>query len=148
MWSLQTDDYLVVERTLDGDTVRTFRGAFDPVPVTREDVDRALESLSWFEGRVDRGRIPDTHPPVQAFLRDDLDHTWVLRSASDSESETQGWDVFSPEGIYQGGVELPYEVAWTTAPVFRNGFLYGLVRDELGVSFIVKARIHRDSDIS
>lgn len=149
MWTLQTDEYMLVERTLSGDTLRTVRKTFDPIPVTREQVDTAMKSLAWFKGRVDRSQIPAVHPPAVAFLQDERGYSWVLRATGDYPLPLkQVWDVFSPEGIYQGGVSLPFDLAWFIPPVFHDGAMVGVVRDSLGVPFVVKATINRDSDVS
>ena len=56
---------------------------------------------------------------------------------------TRLFDIFDREGRYLGRVDLPFVLYGTPRPIVRNGMLYGVTRDELGVSFLVTAQVVR-----
>lgn len=142
-WSLLTDHYRLQEYSITGDTLRTITRAHTPLPVTAADREQAREGLKWFTdqgGRVDWSKIPNTKPLAHEFFFDDEGHTWVgIRSASGELGRE--FDIFDPEGRYLGVVEVPFRLEIDPAPVFRNGVLYGVTRDELEVPYVVVARV-------
>lgn len=52
-------------------------------------------------------------------------------------------DVFDPAGRYLGRMALPFALTAWPRPLFRTGWVYGVVRDERDVPFVVSARIRR-----
>lgn len=140
-WGMLTGEYRLFEIDADGDTLRTIVKAFEPVPVTDEARARAVEQLDWFTdqgGRVDASRIPDTKPPAARFFVDDEHYVWVATTGVDDS--IRRWDIFDPVGRYLGVVELPFEMP---QPRVRGDVMYGLVRDELDIPYVVRARIVR-----
>ncbi len=143
VWALLTDEYRFFEVDAEGDTLRTVTRAFDPLPVTGADRDRAREDLEWFVsqgGRIDLSRIPSHKPPVRSFFRDDEGDTWVEVTTSQEESRYV-FDIFDGEGRYLGPVHLPFSLSASPTPILRNGVLWGISRDELDVISIVRARV-------
>ena len=68
VWGGLTGNYTLFRLGPDGDTLRVVTREFEPLPVTAEDVERAMESLAWFTeqgGRVDGSRFPDMKLAVQ-----------------------------------------------------------------------------------
>lgn len=51
--------------------------------------------------------------------------------------------MFDAVGRYLGRVEVPFRLGFFPLPVFRNGKLYVVTRDELEVPYIVVARIEK-----
>jgi hypothetical protein len=118
--------------------------AFEPVPVTGEDVDSAIAGLDWFTsqgGRVDRSRIPDVKPALRGMLVAGDGHLWVAATTRDRSDEGYVFDVFDPEGRYLGPLRLPFRLSTYPPPVIRNGVVLGVTQDELEVPFVVRARI-------
>jgi hypothetical protein len=147
IWALITDQYRLLELGLDGDTLRTITREFTPIPVTAADRDQAREDLKWFTeqgGQVDWWKIPETKPLVTQFFLDDEGDIWVVCESSGAEGGTVA-DVFDPQGRYLGAVALPFALAEAPLPIVRNSVLYGVVRDELDVPYVVRARITRPS---
>jgi sugar lactone lactonase YvrE len=127
--------------------LRTITREFTPIPVTAADRDQAREDLKWFTeqgGPVDWSKIPETKPLVTQFFLDDEGDIWVVRESSGAEGSTVA-DVFDPQGRYLGAVALPFALAEAPLPIVRNSVLYGVVRDELDVPYVVRARITRPS---
>lgn len=48
------------------------------------------------------------------------------------------FDVFGPDGRYQGSLTLEGETGAWLAPRIRHGHLYTVARDELGVESVVR----------
>lgn len=74
VWALLTDRYELTETTASGEVLRRVANERKAVPVTGEEVDRAVEDLAWFTeqgGTVNRSKIPDARPPVATFFVDD-----------------------------------------------------------------------------
>jgi len=143
IWAIVTDQYRLFEVNADADTLRTITREFEPIPVTAADRDEARENLEWFVsqgGSIDLSKIPGTKPPVGSFFRDDEGHTWVEVTTSRDE-EGHVFDVFDAEGRYLGPVHLPFPLSTSPLPVLRDGVLHGIVRDEMEVTYVVRARV-------
>lgn len=143
-WALVTDQYRMFELTSRGDTLRTITREFEPLPVTDADREKARQDLEWFTkqgGEVDWSRIPDTKPPVTGFFQDDEGDLWVRRTIA-TDATDRRFDVFDPEGRYLGVVTVPFPLV-DDAPLFEHGVMYGEIRDELEVPYVVRARIEK-----
>lgn len=141
LWALLTDQYRLIELSLAGDTLRSITQPADLIPVSERERADALEDLEWFTdqgGRVDPSEIPTRKPAVGWFFLDDLDHIWVART-----EEADLFDVFDPVGRFLGVIEVPFALQESPEPVVRGGLLYGVVRDEYDVPYVVRARIDR-----
>lgn len=144
-WALLTDEYRLFEVDADGDTLRTITRPFTPLPVTAADRERARDELAWFTergGRIDLSLLPGTKPAAVGFFLDDEGDIWVERVTDPAEAG-RVHDVFDPEGRFLGTVTLPFPLAGTPFPIVRDGMLYGVTEDELGVQYVVRARIEK-----
>lgn len=145
IWALLTDQYRMFELTAEGDTLRSLSMTVDPLPVTSQEKSDALDGLEWFTnqgGRVDPSRIPEHKPAVSWFFLDDEDHIWVARTTTQGAVD-QPFDIFNPTGQYLGTVVAPFRLSSSPIPFVRDGALYGVVRDDLDVPYVVRARIVR-----
>ncbi|HUG40296.1 MAG TPA: 6-bladed beta-propeller [Longimicrobiales bacterium] len=139
LWTARTGEYTLTRMDMEGDTVRVIHGPpVPPIPVTEADRDEALEGLEWFRrqgGRVDPGRIPSAKPPVSTFHVAADGHIWV-RLTGPADEVGARYHVFDPEGRFLGTVTTAEGLG--SAPVFTDGAVYGVVRDSLGVQYIVR----------
>ncbi len=145
MWFMLTGEYSITQLSLEGDTLRTISREFEPLPVTRADIDSAMVGLEWFiryGGKVDASRIPGTKPATEEFLFDDEGNIWVLPVTVPAE-EGRVVDIFDPEGRYMGRIQLPFQLSTNPPPVFRDGYVYAVTEDELEVPYVVRARIEK-----
>ena len=145
VWALITDQYRLFELTADGDTLRALTKTYNPVGITSQEKTEALDGLRWFTdqgGKVDPSRMPDHKPAASSFFIDDEDHLWVAR-VTPYDAEEQPFDVFSPTGQYLGTVVAPFKLQVSPIPFVRNGVLYGIVRDDMDVQYVVRARIEK-----
>ncbi|MGW8266106.1 MAG: 6-bladed beta-propeller [Longimicrobiales bacterium] len=148
IWALLTDEYRLFELEAEGDTLRTITREFEPIPVTMADRARAREDLEWFVsqgGSIDLSKLPGTKPPVQSFFRDDEGNSWVEVTTNRAE-QGHVFDVFDGEGRYLGVVHLPFPLSGSPFPILRNGALYGIVRDEMDVTYVVRARVVKEPE--
>ena len=163
-----TGTYLRGERTNAGGMImKPYRGGFDPmgrynvvvrsggmrrmmkdhesIPVTAEEREEAVKNLEWFTsqgGTIDRTKFPKSKPATASFFIDDERNLWVERqvAAADGDDEGRLFDLFDAEGRYLGTLRLPFELGWSIPePIVREGVLYGVTSDGLGVPYLVCA---------
>ena len=144
MWFGVSDDYRLVKRSLDGDTLMVLEKEWTPVPVRSEEVDSILGHGFYAEmaqrgASLDRSVIPATKPAWEDFWLDDDGLLWVrLPRATDGSTRA---DVFDRDGIYQGTVTLPQGFVWFAPPVIRDDRYYAVVSDEFEVTYVVVGRV-------
>lgn len=142
VWIGTTDIYRLHRVTFAGDTVQIVEKQYSPVPVTEAEKDERIEAYEWFTkqgGKIDRSRIPGVKPAYGGFFFDDQGYLWVVPSVP--EGESAGFDVFEPEGRYQGRVTGGSEMIRILRPLVRGEFMYGVVVDDLDVPYVVRNRI-------
>ena len=144
MWFGISDEYRLVHATLDGDTTRIVEKEWTPLPVSAALRDSALawdflDQIRERGGEVDPARVPDRQPAWTAFWIDDRDHLWVTPTRDRGAPALA--DVFDADGVYLGAVGLPDGFNGFLTPVVVGDRLYGIVRDELGVSYVVIGRL-------
>jgi hypothetical protein len=156
-------DYNISVTGPDGRTVRQIRAVHDPVPITRDLLDRHTKKVTTFfdTSRVDfpigraaeLGRLRLPHPGVLPALGRLLvsrgGEVWVERPARtpdpvrlefpiDGPPETV-WDVFDESGRFMGGVQFPS--GFTPRAVAGSGRVIGVLKDEFDVEYVVRYRI-------
>ncbi|NIP82581.1 MAG: 6-bladed beta-propeller, partial [Gemmatimonadetes bacterium] len=150
LWGMLTDEYRMFELSPTGDTLRTITRAYEPLPVTGEDVAAAREDLEWFTeqgGRVDLGRIPSHKPAVEDFVFDDQGNVWVW-PVVEPALDGRELDVFDPVGRYLGRVTAPVPIARRPFPVIRDRMMVAVTRSELDVPYVVRLRIDKGREPS
>lgn len=143
IWFGVTGDYRLFKTNLDGDTLRVVSREHESIAVTEADIERELEGFDDFlreGGKVDRSRIPAVKPAFRTFFLDDANRLWVMPMTSNAD-EGRLLDVFDSEGRYLGRVQLPFVIQRYPTPLFRNGRIYAVTRDDLEVPYVVSARI-------
>jgi len=144
-WAGLTGDYRIFQLSWEGDTLRSVRRDYDPLPVTSTDMETARENLDDFVkagGKPDWSRVPDVKPAFDEFVLDDSGYLWV-KLVTDADSVDRLFDVFDPEGRYLGQVDAPFPINFYPPPIIRGDRIYAVTRDELEVPFIVEARIRK-----
>ena len=147
VWTLLTGRYELIEMTTAGEVLRTVTKDHEPIPVTDQEREEAIEDLDWFTsqgGRIDPSKFPPNMPATASFFIGDLGNLWVERRvpASDAHDGGRLFDLFTDEGRFLGTLRLPFELAWSIPePLVRGGVLYGVTGDEVGVLHVVRARI-------
>jgi len=140
----------IVMRNVDAQPVteQAQRAVLDAV---REQMVQAGAPEQMVQPIIDQATFAETFPPVAQVLLEVDGHLWVQRTgalsdvAEDEALDLQDlgsplWDVFDPEGVFLGQIELPGRFQ----PLrMIDGVLWGLDRDDLDVSSVVGMRVVR-----
>lgn len=143
--TLHTGDYRMQRLSWSLDTLLTVTKEYVPLPVTDADIEAAVEGLEWFTnqgGKIDYDKFPDRKPGVSMFFIDDRGFIWAA-PVTREEPDRKVFEIFDPDGRYLGELTLPFQIQGFPVPIIRGDFIYGTVRDELEVPYLVRARIHR-----
>lgn len=128
-----------------GDTVLVIESRRTPRPVTDAERDSAIATLrgrfsSWPETpRLDYGMIPRSEPPAYGLSLDDRGRLWVRLSSPDADTTT--YDVFDRNGRHAETVVLYARVDASIPPSVRADTLWAVIRDELDVQYVIRARL-------
>ncbi|HEU4631542.1 MAG TPA: 6-bladed beta-propeller [Gemmatimonadaceae bacterium] len=141
LWSGEGADYRLVQRRLDGDTLRIVTREYEPVPVVDEDLADFRERVKRY-GTPDESRIPKVKPAVSDVTVAADGTLWVRLHRPYGETGAV-FDVFDRDGRYLTQVRAPVDLALHPPPVIRDGALYGVARTELDVPQVVRLRIVR-----
>lgn len=150
LWWGVNDRFRFVQGTLEGDTLRVIELQRDPSPVTAEDRQGLLDAMGEQAERTGgsvplaEDDFPDERPEYSWILPDDRGYVWVTPfhqpMGPGDRFSADRIHVFDPEGRYLG--EARSETPLAPHPVvFRNGHLYGVTADELGVEYVVRLRV-------
>ena len=143
VWSGVTDRYRLRLHDPAGDTLRVVERAAAPVAVSAQERDSVPAQLKWFTdqgGRVDLSRVPKQKPAFLSIRTDDRGWLWVRPSLPAAEKKT-AFDVFDPEGRYQGRLSLPVAHEDRMPLVIRGERIYAVVLNDEGVPQVVRFRI-------
>ncbi|MBT8398175.1 MAG: hypothetical protein KJN92_14480, partial [Gemmatimonadetes bacterium] len=139
LWVAITDQYRLLRLSPGGDTLRVVTKPFDPVPVTAEERDRALDGLRDVGAQVSRFDVPDSKPAIADLFVDDEDHAWVVPVLPGDLTGSMA-EVFDAEGVFLGRVELPLPLPVSPVTI-QNASLTTVTEDSLGVPYVVQFQI-------
>jgi 6-bladed beta-propeller len=145
IWFTHTDEYRLMKRTMDGDTlvVATHPSVPSEIPLSE------IDSLISFYKEMGSPRDYDPADFVRErrlitrLITDQAGHLYVFPQ-EDGVPEGTALDVFEDTGVYLGRITLPEKVNILSPrpTVTRNNF-YAVVLDEFDVPFVVRWRIVR-----
>ena len=145
-WCSPNDEYLLVHRSLGkGDTLHAVRKPYSRVPVSREQREKAITDARTALGRykdidADYSLIPSAHPVFQRLDLDDKGQLWARRVTAGSAPTIDVYDASGKE-IATVTTIVPFQAF---LPIhIRGDFVYGVIRDEDDVPYVVRARIVR-----
>lgn len=143
MWVDPDAGYRLVALSPEHDTIRIIERRYTPVPITSVEVDEAMVPFETgrFAGGdadMDRSRIPGHHAAINGFKTDELGNLWVRRVLG---ADLIGWEVFDTEGKFLGAVQSDIDLSRLTIKVITPDRLYGVLRDDLDVQYVVRLRI-------
>jgi hypothetical protein len=143
-WSTSAGDpaYRIGHWVPGGDTTLVIETQRARVPVTTAERDSAVEQLRASAARVgaqagDWSRIPALKPSVASLFLADDGRLWV-RTHSVPGTE---YDVYERDGGIAGTVVTALDVLSRPAPVVRGDHLWAVVKDDLDVQYVVRARL-------
>lgn len=145
LWFAHTDEYTVYERTLEGDTVRTFSIPSRPLAVSDHEIDSIRASYADNGFSFERERFETTKRLVTRLRTDNAGHLFVIPQEPGVPQGTTV-DVFRDSGEYLGRIELPETIEITSpAPYFTADHMYAIVYDDFDVPYVVRWRIVKPS---
>ncbi|MEJ2186848.1 MAG: hypothetical protein P8Z36_13030 [Gemmatimonadota bacterium] len=130
-----------------GDTTLVLESRRRPRPVPDAERDSVIAGIrsrfsSWpTPPRLDFGEIPRNEPPTYGLSLDDRGRLWVRLSSAGAD--TTAYDVFDPDGRHAETVVVHARVDSDIPPSLRGDTLWAVVRDELDVQYVIKARLKR-----
>ncbi len=156
------DSYRFEIRDADGSLTRIVSRDVEGQPVTpgveravldlmRDQMTQAGAPAEMLQPILEQATFAETFPPVAQVLLEANGHLWVQRTsdlsdfADDEDIDIQDlgaprWDVFDPDGVFLGQIELP----GAFQPLrMIDGVLWGLDRDDLDVASVVGMRVVR-----
>jgi hypothetical protein len=137
-WFTEGHAYRVLRREAEGDTTLTFSLEVEPPLITQAEMDSVMERAWTPPGQpgLDPDLIPDTRSAIDHLMW--LAPGWVGVFPHHGAETGRFIDVFEPSGVHRARIDLGYVLSLTLpAPCFRDGVLYGVVRDELDVQYVV-----------
>ena len=84
--------------------------------------------------------MPRVYPPFDTFTIGTDGTLWVRKQVGDG---AVGLDVFSSDGIYLGEAVVPPDFAQMSIRYAGPDRLYGVVRDDLDVQYVVRLGVQR-----
>lgn len=139
-------DYDIRLQSMRGDTIRRISRPYSSVriekPVRREAI-RDFNRPGWrAETDFDVSRVPDVYPPFSSVQLSEDQSVWVRRQTGEG---TVSWDIFSDDDRYLGELDIPEELAGMSLRYVGEDHVWGILRDDLGVQYVVRARIVKGS---
>lgn len=143
IWIGTSDRYRLHRLNYAGDTLQIVEKEFEPTAVSAADREEAIEALGAFQeqgGQVDESKIPPTKPAFRRFSLDRDGYLWVRPNTSGGEDDLL-FDVFDPQGRYLGRARSAFPVSPGAPFLVRGDTVVAVTEDELGVSYVVLARV-------
>lgn len=160
------DQYQFKLISSDGVLDRIVTRAYEPQPVSQEDIERAISHLEarWrrmgatpanLAQLIQQQHFSEFFPAFRALSEGPSGTTWVQKPKPPSEMvegeapthtwpsdwADEDWDVFDSDGRFLGVVTMPPRF---TPSVFRGDRIYGVSIDELGIPWVVQLRVVRN----
>lgn len=134
--------YLIERRTSAGEPDLSIRTERPLQPPNRAAADSIV--AGWeedFDMTLDRSKIPDLAPAINSFFMDDDARLWVDARTPDTDS-IRTFDAYdSDDGRWLGTLATPLPIVAHPRPVIRGDKLWAVIRDELDVPYIIRARL-------
>jgi hypothetical protein len=146
VWFADTDLYRIYKRRFEGDTLQVIESWRDPLPVTEGERDSALARLRGFmdlvgEAYIEVERIPDTKPVLENIDLDSSGRLWVRVT---SERPNTLFEVFDTTGVFMAAARADFRIPDWWHPIIRDSLIYALTQSDLGVPYVIRARIEKE----
>lgn len=136
--------YVIRRESAEGDTLLVIERDYEPIPIPASVRDEAIRDFRRDgmtpEGGFDPNDVPRFYPAFESFQTGPDGALWVWRQLAEGEV---GLDVFTPDGRYLGQAQTPADFDRMTIHTITRDHLYGIVRDELDVPYVVRLGIRR-----
>lgn len=145
IWFAHTDRYVLHQRTLEGDTIRTASMPAEARLISDSEIDSIIQYYveQGFPMRPEPDEFVRERRLVTRLLTDNDGHLYVMPEV-EGVPEGTALDVFRDDGVYLGRLELGETVLTRGPPPFVTAdHVYGVVTDEYDVPYVVRWRIER-----
>jgi 6-bladed beta-propeller len=140
LWIVDTGELRLVQRELDGDTIRVIHTSHRPSTLSASEermIDHALAGAG-----LDRTDIDIARPVVQQILVMDDGHV-LVQIESDIGEDGRLFDVFEPDGRYLGVLDFGFAPARLGVTTLRGDTILAPTLGAFDVPYVVKAVIRR-----
>lgn len=147
VWSTPAGDpaYRIGRRIPGGDTTLVIETRRPAVPVTAAERDSAIDRVRSHllergarSAKKDWSRVPDRKPSVVWMFVAEDGRLWVEATTPNT---LRTYDVYERDGRLAGTAVGSLDIWRAIDPVIRGDRLWAVVRDELDVPYVVKARL-------
>jgi hypothetical protein len=138
--------YVIRRLAASGATRVTFRRDYQPVPVADSTRTRMIQEFRReprgyrAENGFSPSQVPRTYPPFERFYPTTDGGLWVRRTLTGGRI---GYDVFAPDGRYEGEAQIPQGFGDVVVHVITRDKIYGVVTDAFDVQYVVRFAIRR-----
>ncbi len=138
LYAGRSDAFSIEARFLNGDRDTTYSRQYEPLPVTKRELDTAMEGWSREKREALRkSGIPRTRPVFENFVVDEKDRIWVQASAARGAT-TAECIIIGADGKDVAVINLPVGL---TLEAIRAGKAVGVLREEDSGPIIVAFRV-------
>jgi hypothetical protein len=121
----------------DGVKIRLITRDFDPVEVTKEEIEERLKGQVSYGGPpLTAKNFPKYYPPIYGIHIDDQGRIFIATWEMTPDRKGQRYDVFDKNGRFLAQAILRFRPS-----VWKNGRVYGSVEDENGYPFVKRYRV-------
>jgi hypothetical protein len=154
LWIGTADDYRIDALDLQGRLITSIRRDQRPAMLEPGHAKASVESLRQerqsgpmaemigraYDEALSKLKLPEFEPPYSTFRIADDSTLWVERFTTERTTSATKWDVYLPEGQWQGTITLP--PAFTPTQISRDEIL-GIWKDPDGVDHVVAYPLER-----
>lgn len=137
-------EYELRLQSLRGDTIRRISRPYTPIRIEGDVRRRAIEAFDrpgWrAETEFEPSSVPEVYPPFSTARLAADGSVWVRRQVGENE---RSWDVFSEEDRLLGRIDMPGTFGGIGLRYIGPDHVWGLLRDDLDVQYVVRARISK-----
>ena len=139
-WSAVSGQLRLVQTTPGGDTIRIVETSHRPAEF--DDADRAVIAEGLKEAGISRDDIELVRPVVDAIHVMDDGHILIGIVEKVGEA-TSTFDVFDPEGIFLGTLDLGFVIPGRNIPAIVGDTIIAVTPGDLDLPYLVRATIER-----
>jgi hypothetical protein len=143
IWLANTGEYRIIQRTLEGDTLRVVDRRFTTTAVSPEERDSIAQQLRNAPPQLRDPPVPGMRPAIERLFIDPEGRLYVRPFDGPGASQSD-FDVFDEDGRFLGTMVSDVKLTMFPAlPDFLRDEVYGVTIDSLGVQYVVRALIKR-----
>ncbi len=138
LWFGYSNEYTLVNRTLEGDTLRVLEASHRRAAFTSAEAElvRAAER--------EKGLGPLFSPQIWRGIHVLDDGHLIIQVNGEFGDTSRELDVFDPSGLFLGTLELPFRMPHRSVPAFMGDRMFLVAMDELDVQYVVALDIVRE----